>query len=107
FLASIQIATNVGRQGILEILSSDMIRPEWRDKFIKDLEEVGSFVMSATSKFGPTYWNEGLKPNKYEHILPFKERFKNIPEKDILGVPTWWPRYLMIDIIPEPTLINQ
>eukprot|EP01132_Coremiostelium_polycephalum_P009325 gene9325-11432_t len=105
-LTSLQIATNVGRQGSLEILNDEMIKPEIRDRFILNLQEAGKNVMASISKFGPKYWSNptelyGKKFNSYH------ESFPNIKEFDGLGTPTWWPRYLMLDFIPEPIWIRK
>ena len=78
--------------------------------------------MSLTSLFGPIYWNneinldgsghsyksleENNKTDKHK-ILPFKQRRPEIPETDACGVPYWWPRYLMLDIISEPVFVDQ
>ena len=121
-LSSLQTATNVGRQGTLEMLSPEMIHTKFRNKFIEQLETIGRKAMSLTSLFGPIYWNneinldgsghsyksleENNKTDKHK-ILPFKQRRPEIPETDACGVPYWWPRYLMLDIISEPVFVDQ
>jgi len=117
-LSSLQMATNVGRQGTLEILSPEMIHAKFRDSFIEKLNEAGRKAMSMTAQFGPTYWNEeiNLRGSGYEtadetsgeqKILPFKQRKPNLPEKDASNVPYWWPRYLMLDLIAEALFIDK
>jgi hypothetical protein len=119
-LSSLQMATNVGRQGTLEILSPEMIHAKFRDRFIEKLNEAGKKAMSMTSQFGPTYWNEeiNLRGSGYNNksnnvdsgeqkILPFKQRKPNLPEKDASGTPYWWPRYLMLDLIAEALFIDK
>ena len=59
-LSSLQTATNVGRQGTLEILAPEMIHSKFRDKFINDLIKTSQRVMSITAKFGYLYWNEDI-----------------------------------------------
>ncbi|RNA00275.1 hypothetical protein BpHYR1_047736 [Brachionus plicatilis] len=39
-------------------------------------------------------------------IKAFKNRRSDVPEKDACGCPTWWPRYLMLDLIPEAIFVN-
>ncbi|KAF2076817.1 hypothetical protein CYY_001894 [Polysphondylium violaceum] len=105
-LNSLQIATNVGRQGSLDCLTPDMIKEELKDSFILGLQEAGRNVMSAMSKFGPKYWSETIElyDKKFDS---FHSRFPHVVEKDATGVPIWWPRYLMLDFIPEPVWINK
>jgi hypothetical protein len=122
-LSSLQMATNVGRQGTLEILSEEMINSKFRDKFIEKLSEAGKKAMSLTSMFGPKYWNEEinldgsgmsyksnndskLDGSNHQKILPYKLRKPNLPEKDACGIPYWWPRYLMLDIIAEALFVD-
>ena len=122
-LSSLQMATNVGRQGTLEMLAPEMIHANFRDTFIEKLTETGKKTMSLTSLFGPKYWNtevhldgsgesydktntkENLPSNSHT-ILPYKQRRPHVPEKDACGVPYWWPRYLMLDLIPEPLFVD-
>jgi len=105
-LNSLQIATNVGRQGSLDCLTPDMIKSELKESFILGLQQAGKYVMSAMSKFGPTYWSQPVElyEKKFES---FHTRFPNVVEKDATGIPIWWPRYLMLDFIPEPVWINK
>ena len=124
-LSSLQMATNVGRQGTLEILSEEMINSKFRDKFIEKLSEAGKKAMSLTSMFGPKYWNEEINldgsgesyksrindtsqqdGSNNQKILPYKLRKPNLPEKDACGIPYWWPRYLMLDIIAEALFVD-
>eukprot|EP01113_Clastostelium_recurvatum_P014240 TRINITY_DN1772_c0_g1_i1.p1 TRINITY_DN1772_c0_g1~~TRINITY_DN1772_c0_g1_i1.p1 ORF type:complete len:2798 (+),score=717.51 TRINITY_DN1772_c0_g1_i1:242-8635(+) len=100
-LTSLQIATNVGRQGTLEMLTPESIRPEFRQTFMRDLEEAGRSVMSAISRFGPTYWNNSTTICGHT-LAPYHERYPATPLNDAAGVPLWWPRYLMLDFIAEP-----
>ena len=39
-------------------------------------------------------------------ILAYKQRNPNLLEKDASGVPYWWPRYLMLDLIPEALFVD-
>ncbi|MBI3615282.1 MAG: hypothetical protein HY211_02075 [Candidatus Omnitrophica bacterium] len=95
-LNSLQVATNVGRQGTLEMLTPGMVRPEFRETFIPDLEAAGRAAMAATAKYGKKYWDEVYAPEymKKHGVAP--------PEFDATGVPYWWPRNLMLDFLPEP-----
>ncbi|KAN0032953.1 hypothetical protein ACTFIV_006895 [Dictyostelium citrinum] len=105
-LNSLQIATNVGRQGSLEILNPQLIKSSLRQQFLNGLEEAGRNVMSDISKFGPIYWNQQIE--LYKHSFEsYHERFPSIKEFDALGTPIWWPRYLMLDFIPEPVWKNK
>ncbi|GAM28533.1 hypothetical protein SAMD00019534_117090 [Acytostelium subglobosum LB1] len=105
-LNSLQIATNVGRQGSLEILTPQMISPHLQSIFISKLEDAGRRVMSAIAQFGPKYWSE--KVELYGHTMnSYHERFPHIKEKDATGTPIWWPRYLMLDFIPEPIWVRK
>eukprot|EP01133_Synstelium_polycarpum_P013849 gene13849-16329_t len=100
-LSSLQIATNVGRQGSLDMLSPDMINEKLRQRFVSRLQDAGRSVMSAIAAFGPSYWS--APTTLYGHTqAPYSKRFPNIKETDATGVPIWWPRYLMLDFIPEP-----
>ncbi len=95
-LSSLQVATNVGRQGTLEKLRPEMIRPEFRPVFMQQMEEAGRRVMVATARYGKKYWDEIYVPAyTAEHGHPPQEF-------DASGVPYWWPRYLMLDLLPEP-----
>ena len=124
-LSSLQMATNVGRQGTLEMLSPEMIHSRFKDKFIYKLCEAGKKAMSLTSIFGPKYYNEEIildgtgkayeKINSEEHkscltseqrIPSFKSRKPNIPENDACEIPYWWPRYLMLDLIAEALFVD-
>ncbi len=95
-LNSLQAATNVGRGGTLEILTPEMVRPEFRDRFIPELEEAGRRVMVALARYGKKYWDEVYVPG-YR-----REHGADPVEFDASGVPYWWPRYMMLDLIPEP-----
>ena len=117
-LSSLQMATNVGRQGTLEILCPEMIHAKFRDTFIDKLSEAGKKAMSLTSQFGPRYWNEEIclygsgnsrkgNDSDRQKILPYKDRNPSLPEKDASGVPYWWPRYLMLDLIPEALFVDK
>ncbi|EFA85107.1 hypothetical protein PPL_02104 [Heterostelium album PN500] len=100
-LNSLQIATNVGRQGSLEILTTEMIQPDLRANFIAGLEDAGRNVMAAIAKFGPEYWSKPVE--LFGHTFKsYHERFPHIKENDATGIPIHWPRYLMLDFIPEP-----
>ncbi|EGC35733.1 hypothetical protein DICPUDRAFT_47540 [Dictyostelium purpureum] len=105
-LNSLQIATNVGRQGQLELLTKEMIKPQLSDSFIKGLEDAGKLVMSAMSSFGPTYWNKPIELYD-QSFKSYHERFPSVNEFDALGTPIWWPRYLMLDFIPEPVWVKK
>ncbi len=113
-LSSLQMATNVGRQGTLEILCPEMIHSKFRDIFIDKLSEAGKKAMSMTSDFGPRYWNEDIylygnskkQDSDHQKILAYKQRNPNLLEKDASGVPYWWPRYLMLDLIPEALFVD-
>ena len=121
-LSSLQTATNVGRQGTLEMLVNDMVHSKFRKRFIEQLEESGKRTMSLTSIFGQKYWYEDTyidgtgksydqsSPNdikyKCQKVLPYNKRNPNLPEKDACGVPYWWPRYLMLDFVPEAIFVD-
>ncbi len=95
-LMSLQVATNVGRQGTLEMLTDDLVRPEFRGWFLAELEQAGRQVMVATAQYAEHYWQDVYRP-------AYRARYgEDPPERDAAGVPYWWPRYLMIDILPEP-----
>lgn len=59
-LSSLQTATNVGRQGTLELLAPEMIHSKFKDNFLNDLIQTSQKVMSITAKFGSTYWNQDI-----------------------------------------------
>eukprot|EP00727_Mastigamoeba_balamuthi_P005622 m51a1_g168 putative cysteine proteinase rd19a-like (3682) ;mRNA; r:545786-559930 len=101
FLCSTQVATNVGRQGTLEVLTEAHVRPEFRGAFIKGLVEAGKRSMVAVARFAKRYWSE---PVLVEGVtLPsYVERNPGDAETDACGVPYAWPRYLMLDFLPEP-----
>ena len=96
-LSSLQVATNVGRQGTLELLSPDLIRPEFRDQFIQGLQDAGRRSMAAMAKYARQYWHEVYLP-----AYRAAHDGADPPEFDATGVPYWWPRYLMLDFLAEP-----
>ena len=59
-LASLQTATNVGRQGTLEMLAPEMIQAKFRRGFIEKINETGRLAMALTARFGTRYWNEDI-----------------------------------------------
>ncbi|MCM8812158.1 MAG: hypothetical protein NC910_03795 [Candidatus Omnitrophica bacterium] len=95
-LNSLQVATNVGRQGTLEMLQPEMVRPEFRQTFIQELEKAGRQVMAATARYAKHYWDTVYVP-------AYTQKYGHPPQEfDAVGVPYWWPRYLMLDFLPEP-----
>ncbi len=95
-LNSLQVATNVGRQGTLEMLTPEMVRPEFRDTFVRDLEQAGRNGMAAMARYGKRYWDDVYVP-------AYTAMYGTAPQElDATGVPKWWPRYLMSDFLPEP-----
>lgn len=95
-LSSLQVATNVGRQGTLELLSDGLVRPEFRGRFIGELQEAGRRTMAAMARYGKRYWHEVYAP-------AYRAQHGEEPrEFDAAGVPYWWPRYLMLDYLAEP-----
>jgi hypothetical protein len=99
-LASLQIATNVGRQGTLEVLSPAEVDAAFPG-FAADLEEAGRRTMAAMAAFGRRYWHEAITYDGTA-VEPFGKRHPDAPEHDAVGVPYWWPRYSMLDFVPEP-----
>lgn len=96
FLNSLQVATNVGRQGTLERLDPERVRPEFRETFLAEMEGALQRTMAALARYGRWYWdNEYVPADIAEHGEPPREL-------DAAGVPYWWPRYGMLDLIPEP-----
>jgi|GEM_PF-749725 len=95
-LGSLQVATNVGRQGTLEMLTADLVQERFREAYIRDLQEAGQKVMAATARYGKKYWDEVYVP-------AYRAKYGVEPrEFDAAGTPYWWPRYLMLDFLPEP-----
>ncbi|MBI1953260.1 MAG: NTP transferase domain-containing protein [Candidatus Omnitrophica bacterium] len=95
-LNSLQVATNVGRQGTLEELRDEMVRKEFRETFIPQLTEAGQKTMAVLARYGKKYWDEVFAP-------AYLKQFGEAPrELDAAGVPYWWPNYLMLDFLPEP-----
>ncbi|KAH3744193.1 hypothetical protein Pelo_14398 [Pelomyxa schiedti] len=106
YLCSTQVATNVGRQGTLEVLDPKFIQPAFRESFITGLVDAARNSMVAVSRFGHHYWHncstvEGVTLPSYHELHP------EDPECDSSGIPYWWPRYLMLDFLPEPIFATQ
>lgn len=95
-LNSLQVATNVGRQGTLERLTLDMVHPAFREMFMRDYVATARQAMVAMARYARRHWHEVIVP-------AYRSEHGHDPEEfDATGVPHWWPRYLMWDLLPEP-----
>ena len=89
-LASLQVATNVGRGGTLEKLTDRFVRASFRHQIRPGLEKEAKKVMSAMARFA----------RKYEKVFVAK-RGRPVGQ-DARGVTYAWPPYLMLDYLVTP-----
>jgi hypothetical protein len=89
-LASLQVATNVGRGGTLEPLLDEFIE----EKHIKTIREGLSsqvpLVMQALARYAPKF------------AETFKAKHRREVGADLRGVSYGWPAYLMLDYLVTP-----
>ena len=89
-LASLQVATNIGRGGTLEKLTDRFVRESFRHQIRPGLEREASKVMSAMARFA----------GKYEK--DFVAKRGRPAGEDARGVSYAWPPYLMLDYLVTP-----
>jgi len=91
-LASLQVATNVGRGGTLEPLYDDFVQEEVSSLIKEGLAEQAPLAMEALAAYA----------QKYAPI--FKTARARDVGADLRGVPYSWPAYLMLDYLFAPVL---
>jgi hypothetical protein len=89
-LCSLQVATNVGRGGTLDVLLPEYIQEEHRDSIQAGLRAEAPKVMKACARFA----------SKYE--ARFEKARNRKCGKDLRGVPYSWSPYLMLDYLATP-----
>lgn len=89
-LNSLQVATNVGRGGTLEMLSPDVIRPEVQTEILEGLKAQAPKVMEAMAAYARTY-TARFEANRGRPV-----------GTDLRGVSYAWPPYLMLDYLVTP-----
>jgi hypothetical protein len=89
-LASLQVATNVGRGGTLEKLTDRFVREGFRHQIRPGLEREAFKVMSAMARFARRYEKQFVS-----------KRGRPVGE-DARGVSYAWPPYLMLDYLVTP-----
>jgi len=89
-LCSLQVATNVGRGGTLEVLLPEYIQEQHRDAVLEGLRDQAPKVMRACARFA----------EKYEKTFELIRGRK--AGKDMRGVSYGWPPYLMLDFLASP-----
>ncbi len=89
-LASLQVATNVGRGGTLEPLAEEFIEDEYHETIRKGLADQVPLVMKALARYAP----------EFEKIFQTK-RGRPIG-RDLRGVSYGWPAYMMLDYLVTP-----
>ena len=89
-LASLQVATNVGRGGTLEKLTDRFVRESFRHQIRPGLEREATKVMTAMARFARKYDKE------------FVAKRGRPAGEDARGVSYAWPPYLMLDYLVTP-----
>lgn len=89
-LASLQVATNVGRGGTLEPLYDDFVQEGLRTLIKQGLAKEAPLAMKALAEFAQKYEPE------------FKAARARDVGSDLRGVPYSWPAYLMLDYLFAP-----
>src|SRR5262245_33618694 len=89
-LASLQVATNVGRGGTLEPLDEEFIQPEHREAIRKELSDQVPLVMQALDRYAPQF------------DATFRAKRGRAIGRDLRGVSYRWPGYMMLDYLVTP-----
>jgi len=89
-LASLQVATNVGRGGTLEPLHDQFIQERYRKAIRTGLSGQVPLVMKALDKYAPKY------------AATFEKQRGRKVGQDLRGVSYGWPGYLMLDYLVTP-----
>jgi hypothetical protein len=89
-LASLQVATNVGRGGTLEPLLDSFIQGRYRDAIRRGLSDQVPLVMDALHRYAARY------------AMAFQSRHGREVGEDLRGVSYGWPAYLMLDYLITP-----
>ncbi len=93
-LASLQVATNVGRGGTLEPLLDVFIQERHLNAIREGLAAQVPLVMQALARYAPS----------------FRERFVRKHQReigsDLRGVSYGWPAYLMLDYLVTPVFVR-
>lgn len=89
-LASLQVATNVGRGGTLEPLLDEFIQDRYREQIRRGMADQVPLVMNALHRYAGRYAAE------------FKARHGREVGEDLRGVSYGWPAYLMLDYLITP-----
>jgi len=89
-LASLQVATNVGRGGTLEPLHDQFIQERYRKAIRTGLSGQVPLVMKALDKYAPKY------------AATFEKQRGRRVGQDLRGVSYGWPGYLMLDYLVTP-----
>jgi hypothetical protein len=89
-LASLQVATNVGRGGTLEPLLDSFIQDRYRDAIRQGLSDQVPLVMDALHRYAARY------------AIAFKSKHGREVGEDLRGVSYGWPAYLMLDYLITP-----
>jgi hypothetical protein len=89
-LASLQVATNVGRGGTLEPLKEEFIQDQHREAIRKGLSDQVPLVMKALDRYAPQFEKT------------FRARRGRSIGRDLRGVSYGWPGYMMLDYLVTP-----
>jgi hypothetical protein len=89
-LASLQVATNVGRGGTLEPLKEVFIQETHREAIRKGLSDQVPLVMKALDRYAPQFEKT------------FRARRGRAIGADLRGVSYGWPGYMMLDYLVTP-----
>jgi hypothetical protein len=89
-LASLQVATNVGRGGTLEPLMDVFIQDRYRRAVREGLSGQVPLVMKALDRYAPRF------------AAKFKAEHGREIGQDLRGVSYGWPGYLMLDYLATP-----
>ncbi len=89
-LMSLQVATNVGRGGILDTFKEEFIQPQFRKQIMKGLHAEGPKVMKAMNAYVE------------KHGKKWEKRTGHKIGKDLRGVSYGWANYLMSDYVIMP-----
>ncbi len=89
-LASLQVATNVGRGGTLEPLRDEFVQPEHRAAIRKGMADQVPLVMKALDRYAPAF------------EATFRARRGRAMGRDLRGISYGWPAYMMLDYLVTP-----
>jgi hypothetical protein len=93
-LTSLQVATNVGRGGTLELLDESFIHAPWRQVILEGLRAEVPKVMKALQRYA-----ERRVAGAASQIT---EGGNTQRKDDLRGVPYTWPPYMMLDYLATP-----